>query len=351
MGSLLRDALKAEAARLPLTVDPEQILERGRTRQGAPRSLGLDFPRLMAAAAIGIVLMVGVVTLGVYFDRSGFGVTPSPTPSPSPAHALVPTVEPTAIQSGLPTSSPAPTAGLLEPPHTHETIAGGPGYVAVGAYDPLDHEADIWTSPDGHTWTRVPSEQLGPGVVNDVTIGGPGLVAVGRGVRTGYHAAVWTSTDGLTWSRQTDGPDFDIASMAAVTAGGPGIVAVGSFNRAWFSTDGFAWSLATVPPVPPGTWPGVDGRTPQIFMTDVAAAGGRLVALGENWYTERPVIWTSADGMAWTGVTVDPEVFLPGSVVWKLTGGAEGFTLTGWDADQHPLTWTSANGNRWVAVP
>jgi Tol biopolymer transport system component len=83
LGSLLRVVLKAEAARLPLAIDPEQILERGRTRNRGRLGTALRLPRLMAAAAAAVVLVVGVVAFGVYLNRPGIGVNPSPTPSPS----------------------------------------------------------------------------------------------------------------------------------------------------------------------------------------------------------------------------------------------------------------------------
>src|SRR5687768_10270157 len=95
LGSLLRAVLKAEAASLPLTVVPEQILERGRARNRGRLGSGLQIPRLMAAAGTAVVLVVAVAAVGMYLNRHGIGVEPSPTPSrslspsPSPAEAVV----------------------------------------------------------------------------------------------------------------------------------------------------------------------------------------------------------------------------------------------------------------------
>jgi hypothetical protein len=47
-------------------------------------------------------------------------------------------------------------------------------------------------------------------------------------------------------------------------------------------------------------------------MTDVAAAGDRLVAVGwgmMNDSSEQVVVWASTDGLTWTDVPLDPEVF------------------------------------------
>ena len=347
--ALLRQALKAEGASLPMRVTADQVIDRHIARRAGSGFLGrVQVNRFAVQLGAVAVLIAAAFGVGIWVSRSNeIGPQPSPTPSASPAQAVAPTVEPTRLPSEQPTSRPEPTG----PPHTHETIAAGPGFVAVGAYDDLDRQADIWTSPDGRTWTRVPSEQLGPGVVNDVTIGGPGLVAVGAGGRVGgsYRAAVWTSVDGLTWTRYSDGPHFGFAAMHGVTAGGPGIVAVGYNNHAWFSADGLTWNLATVPLAPGRScvpWP-----CGPMHMVDVAAAGGRFVAVGNNWDTERPVIWTSADGMAWTDVPLDPEIFPAGTNFADyggvLTGGPDGFTLTRSNQDVTE-SWTSSDGLSWL---
>jgi hypothetical protein len=242
-----------------------------------------------------------------------------------------------------------PTPSSIQPPHTHAVTAGGPGLVAVGAHDAFDDMADIWTSSDGRTWSRVTGQELGPGVIHDVTCGGPGLVAVGNGGRGG---AVWTSRDGLTWSRAPDDPVFGTRGwIKAVTAAGPGLVAVGFPHRAWFSSDGLAWTRATLPPVPPDVYPGDDGQMPQVYLDDVAAAGDHLVAVGGmtmNDMSQEAVIWTSGDGVTWTDVPLDPEVFPAGSSLGEVTGGPDGFIAIGADAhDGPPSTWTSPDGLRW----
>ena len=152
-----------------------------------------------------------------------------------------------------------------------DVVAGGPGFVAVGAEAfpegefrrlPIDDgvivtppfgftdapvRGAIWTSGDGLVWTRVPDEQL-PGTAAEnvrligVATGGPGLVAVGwRGHPEDRDAVVWTSADGETWSLATDlggalrSPGDQV--MLDVIAGGPGLVAVG--------TDGSPQRLST----------------------------------------------------------------------------------------------------------
>jgi len=89
------------------------------------------------------------------------------------------------------------------------------GYVAVGE---ADYTARVWTSPDGLTWNPVepPDETLFGGTldtghvwasVNDVVEGPDGIVAVGQasppseGLPVDADATVWRSPDGEQWNR------------------------------------------------------------------------------------------------------------------------------------------------------
>lgn len=93
--------------------------------------------------------------------------------------------------------------------------------------------------------------------MDDVTTAGPGLVAVGGDWLSEGDgaAAVWTSVDGVTWSRvprdaAVFGGENDQA-MNSVTSAGSGLVAVGrawaesgdeSAASVWTSVDGITWS-------------------------------------------------------------------------------------------------------------
>jgi hypothetical protein len=140
----------------------------------------------------------------------------------------------------------------------NSVTVGGPGLVAVGsseeeevgpddaAGEPADvnHDAAVWTSPDGLTWSRVPHDEavfavsIGSAdmteIMLSVTAAGPGLVAVGFDShdQCGWDAAAWTSPDGLTWSQVPNpntcpDPNGSYEQMLSVTDAGPGLVAVG----------------------------------------------------------------------------------------------------------------------------
>jgi hypothetical protein len=252
-------------------------------------------------------------------------------------------------------------------------IAGGPGLVAVGdgcsRSLPRCHAA-VWTSSDGHAWTRVDDSSVFDvgtypagrwGEMTDVTAGGPGLIAVGREARdSGQRAVVWTSPDGSTWTRLPNSSDFDHGTIEAVTAGGPGFVAVGTeINGAktvaavYTSADGVAWKQgATVPDFDlGGTGSFNDGRT-RGAMTDVVVNHGVIVAVGSVCAPSggacRAAVWTSSDGITWA--RVPDEAGFDGNM-YAATAWRDGFVAVGDDGhDKAPRAWFSPDGTTWTRV-
>jgi hypothetical protein len=110
-------------------------------------------------------------------------------------------------------------------------------------------------------------------------------------------AVAWTSPDAQTWTR-IDGPAFDdaVASSIIVAPFG-GLLAVGSdIDRraalAWTSLDGRVWKRITAADY---------GDRRNLWMTDVAAIGDRVVAVGTSQATQRAsaTSWVSTDGISW----------------------------------------------------
>jgi hypothetical protein len=205
----------------------------------------------------------------------------------------------------------------------NSVAAGGPGLVVVGheVQDPENWDAAVWISPDGLTWTRVPHDDAvfgGPGMrsMRSVAVGGPGLVAVGWDTPDGdSNAAVWTSPDGLSWTRVPHdeavfGGTGD-QGMQSVTAGGPGLVAVGnewlhgdSDAAVWTSPDGLTWTRV---PHDEAEF----GGTSNEGMGSVSLGAPGLVATGSILMSNNrdAAAWTSPDGVIWTRVTDDEQVF------------------------------------------
>jgi hypothetical protein len=222
------------------------------------------------------------------------------------------------------------------------------------------------------TWSRVPHDEAvfnptGQDVMHDVIVGGPGFVAVGRSGSDGENSAVWVSEDGITWSLLPNGePPLDGFAMFGVTAGGPGIVAVGfdfdpdgpgstrvAGGAMWTSEDGFSWTKTVV-----------GGENSQIF--DVTPGGPGLVAVGTATGTvdhpyspvSRAAVWTSVDGITWTRVPDDPDVFGELEGGWNrsmpaVAAGEPGLVAIeggGPGAPEHAV-WTSVDGLTWTLVP
>jgi hypothetical protein len=228
------------------------------------------------------------------------------------------------------------------------------GLVAVG-YDGPPHarNAAVWTSPDGYTWTRVPDDQsaLEGGVMRSVIAADPGLVAVGQsdwldgdpssatGATIRHDAAVWTSPDGLTWTRIPDDEAVFAGSgeqrMRSVAVGGSGLVAAGAeysdgewHAAVWTSPDAYTWSRVPVDETVFGS---------AVIESVVEAEGLGLVLVGHD--APSAVVWTSPDGITWVRVPHDETVF-GASDMRSVTAGGPGLVTVGtalatgleWDA-------------------
>ena len=137
------------------------------------------------------------------------------------------------------------------------------------------------------------------------------------------------SSTSLTWSRvayseEAFGDGFE-QSMSSVTVGGPGLVAVGGIDQraaVWTSPDGIEWSRV---PHDNEVFGGEVGPSSGgSFMSDVTAGGPGLVAVGQS--EPNAAVWTSRDGIAWSRVPHDDVVF--GGEVGPIFGGAQMNSVT-----------------------
>lgn len=168
-----------------------------------------------------------------------------------------------------------------------------------------------------------------------------------------------------SWSRiphdeSVFGGDGD-QSMSSVTVGGPGLVAVGGDGlhdsghaAIWTSVDGIEWSR-----VPHDEE--VFGGPGEQWMGTVTVGGPGLVAVG--WALENPwdadaAVWTSPDGINWTRVPHDEAIFggLSYQAMGGVTAGGPGLVAVGEDRsrdvdDGDVAVWTSVDGITWSRVP
>jgi hypothetical protein len=346
---------------------------------GSPWRLVLTAPeRLVLAAPEGSVRVerlgdVALATTSDFYGREAAifasvdGITWGRSPAPLPVSgsyaalgesivALAPDAESgrTAVWQGRLTegpgapsspapATPVPTAGASFAPPSASPAAAGLGL----AWSP--HEIG-----------------RGPARVNDVATWSGGLVAIGTtgDASIDDRAMAWVSTDGRAWTPATMPPDRlpdeTWAVARAVTAGGPGLVAVGWANvgqdanprvAIWTSSDGREWSR--VPNAPSlALAPGVNTDFPEPGPRDVAAWSGGLVAVGVGGPAGMSaMIWTSPDGRTWTPVPDLPDAALRWA--YGVVAGPEGLVVVGGGGaypDFRAVAWVSRDGISWTAV-
>jgi hypothetical protein len=237
--------------------------------------------------------------------------------------------------------------------YTSAVAAGASGYVIVGRQVIGGRTvAAAWWSAGLTGWQRATGAipgVLGPSGTNAqmlaVTGGGDGFTAVGA---AGAHPAAWTSVNGKSWRAVTLALPSSAAraQLSQVTAVGRTVVAVGTATTATGRTTPFAarskdggatWTESPLPS--PGGAAAVNA---------VATTGNGFTAVGTFGAagTQNVVIWTSADGQAWTANT--PSVIgLTGPGVQEITAlTVSGSTLTGVGftasaASEAPIIWRS----------
>jgi hypothetical protein len=140
--------------------------------------------------------------------------------------------------------------------------------------------------------------------------------------------------------------------MTSVVAGGPGLVAVGHDGlwdenprdwypdpsaAVWTSEDGIVWSR-----VP---------HDEEIFggaaMNDVTLGGPGLVAVG--WSDSNAAVWTSVDGLTWSRVHDDS--LRTGEAMNSVVVGGPGLVAVGNEGGAAAAVWTSVDGLTWTRVP
>jgi hypothetical protein len=178
-------------------------------------------------------------------------------------------------------------------------VARSGGFVAVGSDG---NQASAWISPDGRTWRQaslpVPVGSASA-VLLHVASSGRTVVAVGTAVTTTGQRlpfAASSANGGATWTEAALPVPAGLASVTALAAAGGGFTATGTFGSTpghqdvvvWTSANGSAWTAAT--PTGQGlTGPGIQA------ITSLALSGSTLTGVG---YTaspagEEPVFWQS----------------------------------------------------------
>ncbi len=183
----------------------------------------------------------------------------------------------------------------------------GPVYGSVDGCIPQGtQQGVVWTSPDGRTWTKLPTDPVFDGAdIYGVASDGDSLVAVGFHHELGSSgggnffgdSVVWTSLDGITWIRQPHDQElFGGSVMHRLVYGPGGYLAVGwalprnDFEESiyWMSPDGHEWTRIDVP----------DELLDTLPTALVADDTGYYLSVA--YRTGGGPDWTSPDGITWT---------------------------------------------------
>jgi serine/threonine protein kinase len=223
---------------------------------------------------------------------------------------------------------------------------GSAGWLAAGT-GPF-----VLTSADGSTWRSAGAitHDLAGGSAVHAASGPGGYVIAGEVAQPGggYLPDVWWSRDLTSWVQaQYPNETSGSSQVLAVAAGPSGFVSAGSHDNrpaVWTTHDGRAWTTISLR-LPADASAGV--------IQQVAVNGSRVVALGQQTTADgiRPLAEQSSDGgLTWQLVPFSAPG--PGLNFTALTASPSGFTAAaqfgpaGGDLDA--AVWTSADGANWT---
>jgi hypothetical protein len=218
------------------------------------------------------------------------------------------------------------------------------GFNATGV--PLN---DIWSSVDGLAWTNngtaawFPRGGAGVIVFNNILylIGG----ATGVGSGNVIFGDVWSSPDGLTWTQINAGavpPRFNFgltssSSVMYVAGGTAGPASNGAgqtfYSDVWSSPDGISWTRLTKA----APWVARDNFGFFWLNNKLFVVGGQL---SDPFHLATSDLWSSPDGTVWTRVSANP-FGVAASGVWPIAA----FYSNGVDFPiPSPITVTGGTG-------
>ena len=200
----------------------------------------------------------------------------------------------------------------------------------------------VWSSSDGHAWAQEadPAELTATGpkgkpvVADAVRDGQGGIVAVGKVTGTsGDSPAIWRLT-GDAWTAATITGAAPTALSSVAAHRGSYVAAAGADGgaRLLFSDDGMTWIEAAIP--------GATGYT-----LSVTSWSGGFVASGFDPAGSGMVsVWTSSDGLTWTGKS-DWKLPAKSGLIY---GAGNGLVMTSTSVTSETSWWWSADGKSWL---
>jgi hypothetical protein len=250
--------------------------------------------------------------------------------SPLPAMAVGAAVIIVAILAmrGSPAVGPPASATASMTATATGRPTGSSGGPSATMPSPLPVTRNDWTSV---TWSLMdPAPFAGPGnqyIMGMVAVA-DGFVAAGYETGRGPTAIVWIGAAGEGWSRVGDPAGiFEDSIIDRVASVPDGLIAIGRPGtpdsapgvRLWRSADGRAWTRVSLDPAMFGDWydPGLE----------ITSGPGGLIAFALDRDSRATRIWHSTDGSIWTPEPPAAPTFGGASV--SIVGTPNGFIATG----------------------
>jgi hypothetical protein len=242
------------------------------------------------------------------------------------------------------------SAGLVE----GFAIDGAGAGAAVGY---VEATAVAWWSEDGYRWTRVADEDAfeprsgeTETRLSGVASIGQGFVAIGWSQPSPQHAVIVASPDGRTWTRLPSQSMFSGVSLDDIAAADGRYLLVGHDRspfrvRLWSSVDGAAWREQ---PAPPGVDPADSRLGP--FQVAAGPSGWLLTASGGGWEPSRA--WWSGDSFTWVETAEIPQAEGGGMRIWDENAIATpaGFVVVTWTEPCASGLWLTSTGRSWSCI-
>ena len=155
---------------------------------------------------------------------------------------------------------------------------------------------DVWSSPDGITWTQATDNAGFPARGNHSSVVFSNRIWVIGGSSGGND--VWSSTDGTNWTEVTNAAAFGNRSFHSSVVHAEKIWLIGGFNAAyqndvWSSINGTNWARARA--TGSAGFSGRRDHSSVVHDSKIWVIGGKT---GSSSITND--VWSSANGITWT---------------------------------------------------
>lgn len=223
----------------------------------------------------------------------------------------------------------------------------------VGGYDGTRYYNDVWSSPDGTTWTQVVgSSPWGARGRQKAVVYNNQIYLMGGSDAASFYNDVWVSPDGLNWTQLTAAASWTARTNFGLVSFNNGMYLYGGadsggvqYNDVWYSTDGISWARVAATTA----WAAVNDFGFCVHNNYMWKVGGYDGAAAVA------TVYYSADGITWTAATNIPaarygcQCVSYAGRIWVLGGFNGGYFNTVYSSADG-VAWTTQTAASWTAM-